>query len=123
MESSHARIRAGRKPMRFYNGAHQHWCGIDLHARTMYLCLLDRDGQVLVHRNLPSRPEAFLEAIHGGKAKNHRIDAFKIATLLRAVACCPRRTRTPPACARRAICCAGACISSASAASRSPTSR
>ena len=110
--------------MRFYNGPHRHWCGIDLHAKTMYLCILDRDGQVLVHRNVPSSPEAFLEAvapfreglvvaveciftwywladlcakegiafvlghalymkaIHGGKAKNDRIDALKIATLL-----------------------------------------
>ena len=49
--------------MRFYNGRHQHWCGIDLHAKTMYVCILDRDGQVLLHRNLPSSPEAFLEAV------------------------------------------------------------
>jgi hypothetical protein len=35
------RIRAGGRPMRFYNGTHQHWCGIDLHARTMYACILD----------------------------------------------------------------------------------
>jgi hypothetical protein len=27
--------------MRFYNGQHQHWCGIDLYARTMYVCILD----------------------------------------------------------------------------------
>jgi transposase len=111
--------------VRFYNGPHRHWCGIDLHAKTMYVCILDRDGQVLVHRNVPSSPDAFLEAvapfredlvvaveciftwywladlcaqegiafvlghalmmkaIHGGKAKNDRIDALKIATLLR----------------------------------------
>jgi transposase len=111
--------------VRFYTGPHQHWCGIDLHAKTMYVCILDREGQVLVHRNLPSSPEAFLaeiepyrdglvvaveciftwywladlcaregiafvlghalymKAIHGGKAKNDRIDALKIATLLR----------------------------------------
>jgi len=111
--------------MRFYNGTHRHWCGIDLHARTMYVCILDAQGQVLVHKNLRATPEAFLEtlepyreglvvaaeciftwywladlcaregidcvlghalymkAIHGGKAKNDRIDALKIATLLR----------------------------------------
>jgi transposase len=111
--------------MRFYNGQHEHWCGIDLHTRTMYVCILDAQGQVLVHKNLRSDPGAFLEtiepyreglvvaveciftwywladlcaregiafvlghalymkAIHGGKAKNDRIDAFKIATLLR----------------------------------------
>lgn len=111
--------------MRFYNGPHRHWCGIDLHARTMYVCILDAEGQVLVHRNLRCSPEEFLaavepyreglvvaveciftwywlsdlcaregiafvlghalfmKAIHGGKAKNDRIDALKIATLLR----------------------------------------
>jgi len=26
--------------MRFYTGQHQHYCGVDLHARTMYLCTL-----------------------------------------------------------------------------------
>jgi len=111
--------------MRFYTNQHCHSCGIDLHTKTMYVCILDRDGQVLVHKNLPSNPEAFLEviapyrddlvvaveciftwywlvdlcaaegiafvlghalymkAIHGGKAKNDRIDAHKIAMLLR----------------------------------------
>ena len=24
----------------------QHYCGIELHARTMYVCILDREGQV-----------------------------------------------------------------------------
>ena len=111
--------------MRFYTNQHRHYCGIDLHTKTMYVCILDRDGQVLVHKNLPSNPEAFLEviapyrddlvvaveciftwywladlcaaegiafvlghalymkAIHGGKAKNDRIDALKIVMLLR----------------------------------------
>lgn len=111
--------------MRFYTDQHMHYCGIDLHAKTMYVCLLDQAGEVVVHKNLPSSPEAFLEAvapyrdglvvaaecvftgywladlcaregivfvlghalmmkaIHGGKAKNDRIDALEIATLLR----------------------------------------
>ena len=111
--------------MRFYTGQHQHYCGVDLHTRTMYLCILDQDGQVLLHRNMRASPEEFLaavapyredlvvaaeciftwywladlcaregiafvlghalymKAIHGGKAKNDRIDALKIATLLR----------------------------------------
>ena len=111
--------------MRFYTQQHQHYCGIDLHARTMYLCVLDQAGQVLLHQNVRSDPAAFLravapyredlvvavecmfawywmadlcarekigfvlghalymKAIHGGKAKNDRIDALKIATLLR----------------------------------------
>jgi len=111
--------------MRFYNRQHRHYCGIDLHVKTMYVCILDETGQVLVHRNVKSNPEAFLQviaphrddlvvaaecmftwywladlcaaegipfvlghalamkAIHGGKAKNDKIDSQKIAALLR----------------------------------------
>ena len=111
--------------MRFYTEQHTHHCGIDLHARSMYLCIMDQNGKVLLHRNMRATPEAFLKAvapyredlvvavecmftwywladlceaegiafvlghalymkaIHGGKAKNDRIDALKIATLLR----------------------------------------
>src|SRR5882672_7406144 len=111
--------------MRFYNRQHRHYCGIDLHVKTMYICILDAGGQVLVHRNAKSTPQAFLEtiapyrddlvvaaecmftwywvadlcaaeditfvlghalamkAIHGGKAKNDKIDSQKIAALLR----------------------------------------
>ena len=113
--------------MRFYTGQHRYYCGIDLHARTMYLCILDHDsGKIVLHRNLRCEPERFLraiapyrddlvvgvecifcwywladlcaqenipfvlghalymKAIHGGKAKNDKIDAHKIAVLLRA---------------------------------------
>lgn len=27
-------------------------CGIDLHARSMYICVMDKEGNVLVHRNV-----------------------------------------------------------------------
>jgi len=111
--------------MRFYTQQHKHYCGIDLHARMMYLCILDGAGAVLLSRNIECTPKAFLatvkafrddlvvavecmfswywlsdlcareaigfvlghalymRAIHGGKAKNDRIDAHKIALLLR----------------------------------------
>jgi len=112
--------------MRFYTGQHRFYCGIDLHARTMYLCILDHEGgKVVLHRNLRCEPDAFLraiepyrddlvvgvecifcwywladlcaqhdipfvighalymKAIHGGKAKNDKIDSHKIAVLLR----------------------------------------
>jgi hypothetical protein len=49
--------------MRFYTKQHQFYCGIDLHARTMYLCVLHQDGEILVHRNMPAGPEPFLKAI------------------------------------------------------------
>jgi transposase len=49
--------------MRFYTKPHQFYCGIDLHARTMYLCILNHDGEILVHRNMPAGPEPFLKAV------------------------------------------------------------
>ena len=49
--------------MRFYNQQHRFYCGVDLHARTMYLCILDGDGQVVFDNNLPAGPAAFAKAI------------------------------------------------------------
>jgi transposase len=111
--------------MRFYTKQHQFYCGIDLHARTMYLCVLNHAGEIVLHQNMKAAPEPFLKAItpyredivvsveciftwywladlcaregipfvlghalymraiHGGKAKNDKIDAHKIALLLR----------------------------------------
>ena len=34
--------------MKYYTSSTQFNCGIDLHARQMYVCLMDRDGQKLV---------------------------------------------------------------------------
>ena len=49
--------------MRFYTQQHQHYCGVDLHTRTMYLCILDQAGEVLLHRNMHADPEEFLAAV------------------------------------------------------------
>jgi hypothetical protein len=48
---------------RFYTQQHKFYCGIDWHARTLYLCLLNQEGEVLVHRNMKAGPEPFLHAI------------------------------------------------------------
>jgi hypothetical protein len=48
--------------MRFYNRQHRHYCGIDLHVKAMYLCILNSTGQVLLHKNVKTTPQAFLEA-------------------------------------------------------------
>ena len=32
--------------MRFSTQQHQFYCGIDLHARSMYLCILNQDGEI-----------------------------------------------------------------------------
>jgi hypothetical protein len=49
--------------MRFYTQQHRFYCGVDLHARTMYLCILDQAGQVVFDKNLPATGHAFLQAI------------------------------------------------------------
>src|SRR5215472_3702355 len=49
--------------MRFYTNQHPFYCGIDLHARTMYVCILSQDGEVVLHRNMKAAPEPFLKAI------------------------------------------------------------
>ena len=50
--------------MRFYNQRHQFYCGIDLHASSMHVCVVDHDGHKQLHRNFPTRtPERFLKAL------------------------------------------------------------
>ena len=49
--------------MRFYTKQHQFYCGIDLHARSMYVCVLSHDGEIVLHRNMKAAPEAFLTAV------------------------------------------------------------
>jgi hypothetical protein len=49
--------------MRFYTQQHKHYCGIDLHARAMYICILDQRGTIRVHKNLPPTPDAFLRVL------------------------------------------------------------
>jgi len=43
--------------MRFYKEQHEFYVGIDLHARQMYVCVIDAQGETLLHRNLPAEPE------------------------------------------------------------------
>jgi transposase len=49
--------------MRCYTKQHPFSCGIDLHARTMYVCILDQAGDRRLHRNMPATPEALRKAI------------------------------------------------------------
>ena len=41
----------------------QFYAGVDLHARSLYLVVLDRDGQLRCGRNLPAQPQPFLHAV------------------------------------------------------------
>jgi hypothetical protein len=49
--------------MRFYTKQHKFYCGIDLHARTMSVCVLNQDGEILLPRDMTAAPEPFLKAI------------------------------------------------------------
>lgn len=49
--------------MKFYNKQHEYYCDIDLHAKTMFICIQDKSGEVIVHRNLCAHSEVFLKAI------------------------------------------------------------
>ena len=49
--------------MRFYTEQHRFYCGVDLHARSMYVCTLDAAGEVRVHRKIPCDRDAFLRLI------------------------------------------------------------
>ncbi len=39
------------------------YAGVDLHARSLFLAVLDRDGQPRFGRNLPAAPQPFLRAV------------------------------------------------------------
>ena len=49
--------------MRFYTGQHTHYCGVDLHTKTMFLCVLDARGEVVLERNTLANPKSFLKAV------------------------------------------------------------
>ena len=49
--------------MRFYNFQHRYYCGVDLHTKRMYLCILDQEGSKVLHRNVRAKPREFLSAI------------------------------------------------------------
>ena len=38
--------------MRFYKNQHQFYIGIDLHARTMYICVINNIGETVFHKNM-----------------------------------------------------------------------
>ena len=49
--------------MRFYTKQHQFYCGIDLHARTMYVCIMDHEGTILIHRNMPATAQTLADVL------------------------------------------------------------
>jgi transposase len=112
--------------MRYAQINTKYYCGVDMHSKTMYARIKDKEGTTLLHGNMPNdfdtvkefigpylpdiavgvestcfyywladacRKEGipfylghalYMKAISGGKVKNDKIDAGKIADLLRA---------------------------------------
>src|SRR5262249_58318855 len=49
--------------MRFYNQQHRFYCSVDLHARTLSLCVLDASGSIVHHDSHPATGSDFLAAV------------------------------------------------------------
>jgi transposase len=49
--------------VQFYTKQHRFYCGIDLHARSMYVCVLDQAGETAVHRKIPTEPTPLLRLL------------------------------------------------------------
>jgi hypothetical protein len=49
--------------MRTYQAQHLHYCGVDLHARSLYVHVLDDTGTTRLEQNIPASPGAFLDAV------------------------------------------------------------
>lgn len=49
--------------MRFYTNQHKFFCGVDLHAKSMYLCILNAEGEIVLHRNIKTDSHVFLKTI------------------------------------------------------------
>ncbi len=45
--------------MKYYKTTTKYNCGIDLHTRQMYICVMDLDGNILVHRNIRNNDFGF----------------------------------------------------------------
>jgi len=51
--------------MKYYTAATEFNCGIDLHSKQMYVCIMDRQGRILVHRNIKGNDFPFFLKIAG----------------------------------------------------------
>jgi len=49
--------------MKFYNKQHHYYCGIDLHARKMYVCVINDKGEMKVHKNINTDADKLLALI------------------------------------------------------------
>jgi hypothetical protein len=49
--------------MRFYTQQHQYYCGIDLHAKTMYICVINQSGDILLHKNIDCNADMLFDLL------------------------------------------------------------
>jgi hypothetical protein len=56
-------LQRGGDLRRFYTPPHQFDGGIDVHARSLDVCILNRAGEIMRHRNMQASPEPFLKAM------------------------------------------------------------
>ncbi len=80
--------------MKFYTQQHRFYCGIDLHAKRMYICILNAEGTIVYHQNGAAGPEHFLRAIATGAPSPPTGDVRLLTTggLIRVI----RRLDAPP---------------------------
>ncbi len=68
--------------MRFYTNQHKYYCGIDLHARRMYVCIIDEQGEIREHRNMKTDRDAFLKTIAPFRRENRDSAYFPLIQVL-----------------------------------------
>lgn len=49
--------------MRFYTGQHRFYCGIDLHARLLAICIFDQAGAVVLQTQIPADKQLLLKTL------------------------------------------------------------
>ena len=81
-----------------YNQPHRFYCGVDLHARTMFTHVLDHKGKTVVEQDLPADPEVFLRAIQPYRKDlvGHQGDRVRVTFVWDSIpAVTPRHTPDP----------------------------
>ena len=49
--------------MEFYHKERRYYCGIDLHEKTMYVCIVDQSGKIRYHKNIKTSREEFMAVV------------------------------------------------------------
>ena len=49
--------------MRFYTNLHPYYCGIDLHAKLLYVCIIDDQGKTVLHQSIKNSRQDLLDLL------------------------------------------------------------